>query len=334
MRSGRFLRQWIGAAIFGLLGLWAGLPALAQSDSAQLLPSGASLCPPTHPPERDYPPRTLVIGRLSDNPAAFAGALQPILDLMVRELADVGVIDGRILMARDAAQMASYLRQGKVDWLGDTAAVALQLMDRGNAEPVAIVSKNGASQYRSLLVARSDSGIQSLADLAGRTIAFQNSSSTTAYYLPAGMLLEAGLRLEILSSPLDRPPPKLVGYAFARVPANSAAWVHKRVVDAVAVSDQDWNNPKDFPPSFRNDLRVFARSPLVPRAIELVRGDLDDPLRERLVDCLTGLHRSEAGQQILRSYFGAQQMLPSTAADHQALESLRPWLQRVREEVE
>lgn len=321
----RWLRAVAGSCLL--------LAASAFANEPPAVPA-VSLCPPTALPDQPQAPHTLVIGRLSDNPAAFAGALQPILDQLVRELADVGVVDGRILMARDAGQMASYLRQGKVDWVGDTAAVSLQLIDRGGAVPVALVSKNGASQYRSLLVARRDSGIEQLSNLAGRTIAFQNASSTTAYYLPAGMLLEAGLRLEILSSPLDRPPPGLVGYAFSRVPANSAAWVHKHVVDAVAISDQDWNNPRDFPPAFRDDLIVFARSPLVPRALELVRGDLSPLLRDRLVNCLTHLHQSEAGQRILASYFGAQQMLPPTEADLQALAALRPWLARVREEVE
>lgn len=275
-----------------------------------------------------------MLGRLSDNPAAFAGNLQPILDLIVSELADLGVVGGRILMARDAAQMASYLRQGKVDWVGDTAAVALQLIDRGGADSIAVASKNGSNRYRTLLVTHRGSGISTIEDLRGRSIAFQNASSTTAYYLPAGMLLDAGLSLEVLSSPLDQAPSEGVGYAFARVPANSAAWAHKRVVDAVAVSDQDWANPRDFPPLFKADLRVFAQSPEVPRGLELVRADLEPALREGLVDCLLRLHRNEPGLQVLQRYFNTERLDSPTPADLQALYALRPWLQRVREEVE
>jgi phosphonate transport system substrate-binding protein len=237
-------------------------------------------------------------------------------------------------MARDAAQMASYLRQGKVDWVGDTAAVSLLLIDRGGAQPVAVASKNGSNRYRTLLVTHQASGIGSIEDLRGRSIAFQNASSTTAYYLPAGMLLEAGLSLEILSSPLDRPAGSEVGYAFARVPANSAAWVHKRVVDAIAVSDQDWANPKDFPPLFKADLRVFAQSPEVPRALELVRSDLDPELRTALIDCLLQLHHSEQGQQALKRYFGVDRFDQPTPEDLADLYALRPWLHRVREKVE
>ena len=309
--------------------------ARAETLSNDAIPPTSRLCPqppPSSAPEA--PSRVLVLGRLSDNPAAFAGHLQPILDLMVSELAHLGVVEGHILMARDAAQMASYLRQGKVDWIGDTAAVSLQLIDRGGALPVAVTSKNGSNRYRTLLVSHQASGIATIDDLRGRTIAFQNASSTTAYYLPAGMLLDAGLSLEILSSPLDRPPPDGVGYAFARVPANSAAWVHKRIVDAVAVSDQDWANPIDFPPTFKADLRVFAESPVVPRGLELVRADLEPALRDGLVDCLLQLHRSEAGLQVLGRYFGVERLDPPTASDLDTLYALRPWLQRVREEVE
>lgn len=309
--------------------------AIAQTSSTPTVPTGRACVRPA-PPDHAAPPaaRSLVLGRLSDNPAAFAGHLQPILDLMVAELADLGVVEGRILMARDAAQMASYLRQGKVDWVGDTAAVALQLIDRGGAVPVAVTSKNGSNRYRSLLLTHQASGIEGIQDLRGRSIAFQNASSTTAYYLPAGMLLEAGLNLEVLSSPLERPTGSEVGYAFARVPANSAAWVHKRVVDAVAVSDQDWASPKNFPPQFKADLRVFAQSPEVPRALELVRAELEPDLRSALVGCLLQLHRSELGREALQRYFGVDRLDPPTPDDLAALYALRPWLQRVREEVE
>ncbi len=278
--------------------------------------------------------RVLVMGRLSDDPGGTIGRLQPLLDYVVADLAEFGVERGQVIMARDANQLASYLRQEKVDWVGDTAAVALQLIDRAGAEPIAMVNKRGSKRYRTVLFARTDSDIDTIADLAGKTIAFQNTSSTSAYYLPAGMLLEAGLRPAILVSPLEKPAPGVVGYAFSRLEANSAAWVHKRVVDAAAVSDQDWNDAERIPTSFRDDLRVFAESPEVPRGIELIRSGLPAELREQILETLLNAHQDDEGRRALAAYFRTDQFTEPTSDDLEALYALRPWLRRVREEVE
>lgn len=58
------------------------------------------------------PDRVLVLGRISDDPKAHYEQLQPLLDYVVARMHDVGIKEGRILMARDPQQMASYLRRG------------------------------------------------------------------------------------------------------------------------------------------------------------------------------------------------------------------------------
>src|SRR3546814_17933238 len=56
----------------------------------------------------------LVLGRTSDNPKAHYEQLKPLLDYVVPRMRDVGITEGRILMARDAQQMARYLPRGRV----------------------------------------------------------------------------------------------------------------------------------------------------------------------------------------------------------------------------
>jgi len=73
-----------------------------------------------------------------------------------------------------------------------------------------LTERDGVSQYHTVFFARRDSGLESLADLAGRSIAFQRRNSTSAYFAPAADLLEAGHPLEILLSPTDRPRPPAV----------------------------------------------------------------------------------------------------------------------------
>ena len=107
----------------------------------------------------------LVLGRISDDPKAHYHQLKPLLDYLVPRMADVGISEGRVLMARDEQQMASYLRRGRVDWVTETAASGVLLSDRANAMPLVITERDGVRLYHSVFFARADSGIETLDDL-------------------------------------------------------------------------------------------------------------------------------------------------------------------------
>ena len=71
--------------------------------------------------------RELVLGRVSDDPRQHYEQLRPLLDYVVPRMADVGIREGRVLMARDSRQMESYLRRGRVDWVTETSGSAMAL---------------------------------------------------------------------------------------------------------------------------------------------------------------------------------------------------------------
>ena len=276
----------------------------------------------------------LVLGRISDDPKAHYRQLEPLLDYLVPRMADVGIREGRILMARDEQQMASYLRRGRVDWVTETAAAGVLLRDRAGVEPLLLTERDGVHEYHTVFFARTDSGLDSLDDLAGRSIAFQRRNSTSAYFAPAAELLESGHALEILLSPTDKPQPPAVGYLFARSELNIATWVHKRLVDAGAMSSLDWDNPSRVPPAFRGDLRVLARTTDFPRAIELVRADLDPAVKARLRELLLQAADDPDAREAMLGFFMTTRFLPLDDDAHAALERLGAGVQRVRAEVE
>jgi len=279
-------------------------------------------------------PQVLVLGRVSDNPAAHYDRLKPLLDYVVERMGEVGIREGRVLMAPDSAAMASYLRQGQVDWVTETAGAALTLMELGRARPMALSWRGGEQRYYTVFVARSDSGIDSLDDLAGRTIAFQHPNSTSAYLVPAGVLLDRGLSAAGLLSPLDRPPADRVGYAFTGDEANSVAWVHQRLIDVAAFSNQDYDDLIRPVPGYRDDIRIIGRSPDYPRALELARGELSEPVRRRLLEVLLNAGNDPEARPALQSFFRTNQFTPFTPEVAGQLEALRPMVKRVRRELQ
>ena len=148
------------------------------------------------------------------------------------------------------------------------------------------------------------------------------------------MLLARDLPMQVLLSPMDRPDERSVGYVFARSELNIATWVHKRLVDAGAISNLDWENARRIPPSYRADFQIIAESQPYPRALEMVRGDLDARIRERLRQVLLEAGNDPDAREALLQFFGTTRFLPIDEGASDALDELRRGVARVRAEVE
>lgn len=279
-------------------------------------------------------PSTLVLGRVSDDPKAHYERLKPLLDYAVAHMADLGIREGRVLMARDAQQMVSYLRQGKVDWITETSGAAIGFEERAHARILLRARRGGLFDYRTVFFTRKDSGIRSIEQLAGRSLGFQHPMSTSAYLVPAAILLDRGLPLAIQASPLERPPAKFVGYVFSRSEGNLVTWVQKGLVDAAAFSNQDWDELQLNEPEVASDLMVFHESREYPRAVELVREGLDPRIEKRLREVLLAAHDDPAARAALDAYTRTERFDEVDAATWESLSELRIGVRRVRAEIE
>lgn len=280
------------------------------------------------------PSGVLVLGRVSDDPKSQYEQMKALLDYVVERMGDVGIREGRILMARDAVQMASYLRRGRVDWVSETGAAGMLLQQRAGAETLALSERNGIRRYHTIYFARRDSPIKSIDQLRGHRIAFQNRTSTSAYFIPAMELLELGLPMEILGSPFDAPVENSVGYVFARTERNIATWVHKGLVDVGAVSNLDWSNPQHVPELFKSDLVILRESEEVPRGVEMVRKDLDIRVRARLRDILLGMDDDPVSVANLARFHQSLKFFDLDERDRRDLKRLHAGVIRVTSELE
>ncbi len=276
----------------------------------------------------------LVLGRVSDDPNSQYEQMKVLLDYVVERMADVGIREGRILLARDVVQMASYLRRGRVDWVSETGAAGMLLQQRAGADTLLLSERNGIRRYHTIYFARRDSLVKSIAQLRGHRIAFQNRTSTSAYFIPAMELLDLGLPMEILGSPFDAPAETSVGYVFARTERNIATWVHKGLVDVGAVSNLDWSNPQHIPEFFKSDLVILRESEDVPRGVEMVRKDLDTRIRARLHEVLLEWGDDPAAVAKLAKFHQSEQFFDLDERDRRDLKRLHAGVLRVTSEIE
>ena len=246
--------------------------------------------------------RTLVIGKVSPNPKKHYRYLKPIADYVVEHMQDLGIDRVEVLMAKNNRQMISYLKRGKIDWVTETVFSAVEFEDRAGAEMILLKHKIGVPTYHTVFFTRKDSGIRSLEDLKGRVITFEDRGSSTGFFIPVAMLLEAGLELVELESPRDRVSGDQVGYVFAKAEINMSTWVHKGLVDAGAYSNLDWEKEDHNPTSFREGMNVFLQGPSYPRAIELVRKNLRPEVKQRLKSVLLAAHEDSEARAALKAY--------------------------------
>jgi phosphonate transport system substrate-binding protein len=279
-------------------------------------------------------PHVLVLGCVSNDPKVDYDALKPLLDYVVPRMAGVGIREGRVLMARDMQQMGSYLRRGRVDWVTGSVATGLQLQARAGAVPLLLSERNGLSHDRTVFFVRRDSAIATLRDLRGHSIAFKDSASPGAYFVPAMELLQQDMSLQRLLSPMDRPDGRSVGFVLGGSDLNVVTWVSRGLVDAGAMGQARFDDPSTTPASLRASFRAIGTSNAYPLALEVSRSDLDPRVRARLRELLAGAAADPDAREAMLQFSATSRFLPIDAADEATLQSLRTGIARVRAEVE
>ena len=167
----------------------------------------------------------------------------------------------------------------------------LLLRGRAEAEPLVQVSR---PNYYSVIMVRSDSGITSVADLKGQTIAMRTEGSTAGHIFPMKLLMDAGVSPEdIQIKMLDKK-----GVEALRT-GDVEAWTdtHSRYLELVKE------------PGFEKDIVILAQGAPLPGDIFVANPSLGSSFIQELRSAmlthqeslLTALASSEANQKYRES---------------------------------
>ena len=298
------------------------LLALAAATLATLTAACGAPAEATDAPAASAAPDgpTLVIGSVSDDPEEEAEVFQPFVEHLASSLADRGVVAGEVVVAETVEEMADLLAAGEVDLYVDNMYGVTTVVRAGAGTPLLRRWKDGEPTYHSVVVARADSGITSAEQLPGRTIAFEEETSTDGYFLPLATLSQQGLAFTALAEPGEAVPADEVGYVFSGDDENTVFQVLEGRVDAGALSEEDLAENAG---SRVDELVVVATTIEVPRHGVVVRSDLDPALLEALTAVLTALDESEDGRAVLEEFDETAQFDPLTPEDLAPVVELR-----------
>jgi phosphonate transport system substrate-binding protein len=189
-------------------------------------------------------------------------------------------------------------------WGSFTGALAIQNL---GIEPIVRpLWLDGTSTYHGYVFTRKDSGITSVEDMKGKTIAFVDRATTAGYVFPMAYFREHGV---------TDPNTYFKEYYFAGShDATITAVLHKEV-DIGCAKNTIFNIVAAKDPSIEKDLVILAESPKVPSNALGMRPDLDPVIKGKLRDALLSMHQNLAGRQVLAK-FGAIRFITTAKADY------------------
>lgn len=248
------------------------------------------------PPENT---QAITVGDISDEPIEIVTKGQPFADYVAAKLGKFGIDRGEMKIAPDMETMARWLKSGEVDLYMDSPYPAFIVSQQSGAKPVLRRWKDGIAQYHTLMIARQDRGIESLDDLQGKTIGFEEEFSTSAYLLPLGYLRRAGYQTVKMEQAEATPPTEQIGYIFTGDQDNTIQWVISGKVAAGAIDSTSFER---IPETTRAQLIVLAKTEPVPRHMLLMTPQMEPALQETIAEILIQMDENPEGLSVLEGF--------------------------------
>ncbi len=238
--------------------------------------------------------RVLIFGRVHDDPVRSIRDRQEFVDYMAKKLAPLGVTGGKIMVVEKIRLLGQALKEGKVDLFHDSVVPSMVLSKWAGSIPILRQWKYGEADYAGIIVVKKNSGIDTLADLKGKVVAFEEPHSTSASVLPRMLLEEKKLKLVEIKSP-GTVKPDAVGYVYGEDGSAVNRLITDRV-DAATTIDREVHRLK---PEIRENLIIIGRTISVPRQIISVRKDLDPKIVKALKEALINMDKDPEGKGVL-----------------------------------
>src|SRR6056297_1578089 len=129
----------------------------------------------------NHKPDKLVLGMVPSREASkLVNDLQPLADLLSEELG----VEVDHFISTSYTGLIEAIGTGKID-MGLFGSFAMVLADqRHDVNFLVNTVRYGANRYRGQFIVQADSGIESMEDLEGKSIAFVDPASTSGYLFP------------------------------------------------------------------------------------------------------------------------------------------------------
>ncbi|WP_157796442.1 phosphate/phosphite/phosphonate ABC transporter substrate-binding protein [Bacillus sp. FJAT-45037] len=223
-------------------------------------------------------PEKFVYGILpTEDQAELARRFEPLVDYMEDRLG----IEFELFIGNDYNALIEAMRNGHLHASGFGPFSYMLANERANAEAFAMgVEDPSEATYHAIFITLEDSGIDSLDDLEGTTIAYADPASASGHIFPKGMLINhLGLDMDTVDDHFDY-------VTFSGSHEASLYSILNGDVDVAGVCDtcieRVFERVQDHP-NFEK-LKVVVESDPIPRGPQAINMDLPESLRTAVIE--------------------------------------------------
>jgi len=208
-----------------------------------------------------------------------------------------------------AAVEALVNKQVDLVWFGGFTYVQAQIRSGGKIVPIA--QREEDTNFRSVFITQTNSGIKRLADLKGKQVSFGSQSSTSGHLMPRSFLLDAGIDPD-----KDF---KRVAYSGAH-DATIASVVSGRV-DAAALDITVWRKFVSENKVDTSKVDVFFTTPPYFNYNWSVHADMPAAQRDKITAALLNLNKNNPEGNEILTLNRATKYIPTKPENYKGLES-------------
>jgi phosphonate transport system substrate-binding protein len=235
-------------------------------------------------------PNPLKVALLPDeSPSTVIANNEKLKEYLQREL----VRDIELVVTTDYSTMIEAVRHGRIHvaYFGPLSYVLAR--QKTEIEPFAALKTKDGTTYKAVLIANVAAGIDSVADIKGKDVAFGDTASTSSHLIPRGMLAEKGLIAD-------------VDYQARFVGAHDtvALTVQTGRAPAGGLSKPIFESLLERGIIDRNKVKVLQESRPYPQYPWTMRSDLKSELKERIRKAFLSLHDPEVLRPFKAEGFG------------------------------
>ena len=228
-----------------------------------------------------------------ENPEQLLDNVQPAIRFLEKEMEK----KIRYFITLSYSSAVEALNAGKADISFMSPLPYVLANAQTGAEAILGEIYNGKDYYHSKIFVRKDSGIKTLADLKGKTIAYVDPISSSGFMYPHDVFIRAGLAKGGLNKP--------EGEFFRRVyfaggDEQAIRSVFGGFVNAAGVGEFAINLLRV---EERGAMAVIGQSQRIPSHVVVVRRDLNRKLRDRFIRAMLKLNNPE-NRLIVRALYG------------------------------
>lgn len=270
---------------------------------AVLIGSALALGLPAAAPAAEPDPALLKVALLPDeNASALIKRNQPLKDYLEEKLGK----KVELIVTTDYSSMIEAMRFGRIDlaYFGPLSYVLART--KSEIEPFAAMVKDGKPTYRSVVIGNAKAGVNSLADIKGKKMAYGDRASTSSHLIPKTMLKEAGLVH-------DRDYQQHFLGAHDAVAVNVA----NGNADAGALSEVIWNSLIERKLVEASKVKVLGYSKEYPQYPWTMRSDLTPALKEKARKAML-----ELKDPVVLKNFKAEGFSPITDKDYDVIREM------------